>query len=122
MTELRPEGQRVTVVAEERPVVRRTLYPARVTLPDGSEVRLAKLVVTQARVYVFTGGPRGVVEAFQAPYDDADLPPSTAPRSDLYRIRGDFGELVARRLPGCGCSAGQLKHYRPFDQPDRISG
>lgn len=102
-------------MSEDAPVIRREVYPVRADLPDGRALDLAKMVVTLARVYLFVGGgPEGVTSAFDAAYTTADLPPSSAPRSDPYRVETDLGLLVAYRLPGCGCHAGTLKRYRPF--------
>lgn len=102
---------------ETEPVMRATLYPAHVTLPDGTAVRLAKLVLTQDRVYVFTtASVDGSV--FTASYTDADIPNTLAPRSARWSVTTDTGTLTARRLPGCGCSSSALKRFQPFT-PER---
>lgn len=107
---------------EDAPVVRRSLFPARVTLPDGTVHRLAKLVVTQERVYVFVLAQPTVATVYEAPYSDATLPRGYQPVTDLYRVTTADGELVAQRLTGCGCSARSLKSYRPFpNAPERVS-
>lgn len=99
---------------EAEPVVRRTVFPVRVTLPDHTTRSLAKLIVTEQRVYVFVGTPTGVECAYSAPYTAAELPKPYQPRTDLYRLTTADGVLLAERLPGCGCSARNLKSYRPF--------
>lgn len=100
---------------ETSPVIRREVYPVRADLPDGRRLDLAKMVVTLARVYLFVGGgAAGVETAYEAEYTTADLPPSSAPRSDPYRVETADGPVVAFRLAGCGCGAATLKRYRPF--------
>lgn len=100
--------------AETSPVIRRQLYPAKATLPDGSALRLVKLVVTAERVYLFTLVDGQVQCAFDQPYTDAVLPPAYAPRSDAYQLTTPGGVLQVWRIPGCGCHAQPLKQYRPF--------
>lgn len=113
MTDLEPEPQ---------PVIRRELYPAKATLPDGTAVALVKLVVTAERVYLFTGRTGDIHAVLEQTYSDATLPPPYAPRTDAYLFSTPAGELVVHRLPGCGCHAQALKHFRPFPDRARLLG
>lgn len=111
----------MTAIDVEQPVVRRALFPARVTLPDGTEVKLGKLFVTERAVYVYVAGESNVPTlVFSAAYSAAELPPAFAARSATFRITTADGELTARRLPGCGCHLRQLKSFTPW-QPLRLS-
>lgn len=107
------------VTEETTPVIIRALYPCAVALPDGTDVPLAKMIVTRVCVYVFAPGSPRPERVYVAPYTASTLPPTFAPRSDLYRLTTEDGELVARRLAGCGCHARALKGYQPFT-PERI--
>lgn len=110
----------VELTPEAAPVVRRAVFPAAATLPDGSEVKLCKLFVTAERVYAYVLNGGAVELVYEQTYTTADLPPTFAPRSDLFRIDTPDGQLVARRLPGCGCHLRQLKTFAPW-APMRVS-
>lgn len=112
-TETAPAASGLTPEAE--PIVRGSLFPMQVHLPDGSVVRWAKVVVTAERIYVFTqASSREVTTTYEAVYSQVELPSPLAPRSDpVVAVTAD-GELVARRLPGCGCAHATLKAFQPF--------
>lgn len=101
-------------VLEETPVLRRAVFPVKVTLPDGTAVALGKLFVTDAAVYVYVNAPGDPELVYESLYTAAVLPPTFAPRSDAFRIDTPDGQLVAYRLPGCGCHLRVLKNYVPF--------
>jgi hypothetical protein len=104
-----------TSAPEATPVVRAMWFPCQVTLPDGAVVRWAKVAVTAERVYVFTQtSSREVVTSYEAPITDSTIPTPLSPRSDPIRATTADGELLARKLPGCGCSSAVLKSYQPF--------
>lgn len=107
----------------EQPVVRRAVFPARVTLPDGTDVKLGKLFVTEHAAYVYVAGDaQQPLLVFSAAYETAELPGTFAPRTTPYRIVlvDGGGELLARRLPGCGCHLRALKSFTPW-APLRLS-
>lgn len=105
----------VTATDAEQPVVRRAVFPARITLPDGTDVKLGKLFVTEHAVYVYVSGPaQQPTLVFSDAYSAAELPSTFGPRSALYRITTPVGELTARRLPGCGCHLRVLKGFTPW--------
>lgn len=111
----------MTTIDVEQPVVRRALFPARVTLPDGTDVKLGKLFVTEHAVYVYVAGPaQEPTLVFSAAYTAAELPAGFAPRSAQYRVTTADGELLAHRLPGCGCHLRRLKSFTPW-APYRLS-
>lgn len=109
------------MIDAEQPVLRRALFPARVTLPDGTDVKLGKLFVTEQAAYVYVAGDAGQPTlVFSAAYTAAELPPTFAPRSAVFTITTTDGELLARKLPGCGCHLRALKSFAPW-QPLRLS-
>lgn len=101
---------------ELEPVMRAVLYPAQVSLPTGEVLRRVKLVLTEARAYVFTAPD---VLAYEAPYSTAEVPSPLAPRSEPWVVATDDGELTAKRMSGCGCGVA-LKRWLPF-APERWS-
>jgi len=101
---------------ETDPVVVRDVYPAEVTLPDGTLLRGALVKVTREGVYVWTG--ERVLSYAEARSEPGEVltPDYLTRREPLVTATAD-GPVVVWKGAGCGCGS-TLKSYRPF-QPER---
>lgn len=101
---------------EPAPVVRRDVFPADVTLPDGTALSRVLLVVTTGGVYVWDGPDREPL------YAGLLTAPATLPSSfGLSGAEGSAptGDGVVRWRAGTGCRCGLLARFRPFTGPRR---
>lgn len=100
---------------EAEPVVVKDTHPATVTLPDGTEHRRARAVLTRERLYVYVEQSRVPTLAWSAPYgrDGLVLPPAGASKGKAWRVPVDGGLVLVQPAGGCGCGS-VLKLWAPF--------
>lgn len=105
---------------EAEPVVVYDVFPAEVTVA-GVTHRLARVIATEARIYVYTPGRKRVAElAYTAELDRAgsSIPePGTVRQAQAHLTAAGQPEPTVHVTPlrSCGCSASWLRSFRPFD-------
>lgn len=109
----------VELAPETEPIVVRDTHPATVTLPDGTERRKARAVLTQERLYVYVEESRQPALAWSAPFqrDGLVLPPAGASQGKAWRVPTDDGTVIVQPSGGCGCGS-VMRLWSPF-QPMR---
>lgn len=123
MTAAPVTGSSSDLAPEEEPVVVYDLFPAEVTTPVGIR-RDARVIATRERVYVYVGGARRRPELlYVAPVDWqlSTLPAAGRVRQDqahLARLGATEPEVHVTPTRSCGCSAGYLRSFTPW-QPWR---
>jgi hypothetical protein len=108
---LRPHAGRL-MDPEPSPVIRRDRMPARVTLPDGTDLAEARAVLTQERLYVWVASGETVELRAELPYarERSVVPPGD---TAVWTVQTDEGVALVDRGRGCGCGS-TLRQMVPF--------
>ena len=91
------------------------VYPAKVTLPDGSEINKVRAIVADGKLKLYVaqnGEPHLYYER------DAQQIEGKSPIRG-YKITIADGEVGIRKFGGCGCGD-KLKTYNPFQGMTRV--
>ena len=91
-------------------------FPARVTLPSGGVLKIARLYVANGEVIVFTNQGSNIKEFFRRKLVSVE-----GNRRRGYSLMTEMGEVKVTKAPGCGCS-NPLKRYNPWPGVRRLAG
>lgn len=104
-----------TITVEDAPVVTFDIFPAIATLPDGRVLSGVRVLLTEARAYLYVEHPSGPRLHWTGDY--VTTTSEFGPGGQMTTVLTPGGSLVVRPGHGCGCGSmlrGALPEFTPY--------